>query len=264
MRAASLDGPPLTPDCRQLAKVSSVRPACQDLGFPTTAERRHSPKIRRATTRPCAVAVSCGGSWPAGAVGVSSGGQRLFGPGGPRDLGCRATCGVVVGGCVRVRRLMWRWLVGMPQAIRGGGWWVCPGAAAHVAQAGRGMPQATRDGRPGCRRRLTQRDHRTVGSGGSAPRWNARQARSALSADMDSLRRAPGRDRTDDLPFTRRVLWPAELQGRRGQHNVPSVSGRLGRWRKKIYVYTAVPPLGSSGTFLPVERKSIHHGYGHL
>src|SRR3954451_10583676 len=30
---------------------------------------------------------------------------------------------------------------------------------------------------------------------------------------------APGRNRTDDISLTRRVLWPTELQGRAAQHS---------------------------------------------
>jgi hypothetical protein len=30
---------------------------------------------------------------------------------------------------------------------------------------------------------------------------------------------APGRNRTDDISLTRRVLWPTELQGRGPQHS---------------------------------------------
>src|SRR4051812_263537 len=82
--------------------------------------------------------------------------------------------------------------------------------------------------------------------------------------------RAPGRNRTDDILFTRQVLWPTELQGRAPSIAVPLAGTDLGRPLENNYgdgvcaVRTLFLPLGSSGTFLPVERKSVHHGYSHL
>jgi hypothetical protein len=68
---------------------------------------------------------------------------------------------------------------------------------------------------PGRPERMQRADNRTVGVWGLGPQASMRGARSALSADTIGRRRASCRARTDDLPFTRRVLWPTELRRQR-------------------------------------------------